>query len=63
MASAKDIIIKPISAQAANALVKRVHYSGTHTQNSQLHFGAFYKGKLEGRCSLVRLLIGVRFYR
>jgi hypothetical protein len=48
MVSAKDIIIKPITAQAANALVKRVHYSGTHTQNSQLHFGAFYKGKLEG---------------
>ena len=48
MASAKDIVIKPISAQAANALVKRVHYSGTHTQNSQLHFGAFYNGKLEG---------------
>lgn len=48
MASAKDIVIKPISAQAANALVKRVHYSGTHTQNSQLHLGAFYNGKLEG---------------
>lgn len=48
MATAKDIVIKPISAKAANALVKRVHYSGTHTRNSQLHFGAFYKGKLEG---------------
>ena len=48
MASAKDIVIKPIKASAANELVKRVHYSGTHTQNSQLHFGAFYKGKLEG---------------
>jgi len=48
MASAKDIVIKPISAQAANALVKRVHYSGSHTQNSQLHFGAFLDGKLEG---------------
>lgn len=48
MASAKDIVIKPISAKAANELVKRVHYSGTHTQNSQLHLGAFYNGKLEG---------------
>ena len=48
MASAKDIIIKPISAQAANALVKRVHYSGTHTQSSQLHLGVFLNDKLEG---------------
>jgi len=48
MASAKDIIVKPIKASAANDLVKRVHYSGTHTQNSQLHFGVFLNGKLEG---------------
>jgi hypothetical protein len=48
MATAKDIVIKPITAQAANALVKRVHYSGKHTQNSQLHFGVFLDGKLEG---------------
>ena len=48
MASAKDIIIKPISAQAANALVKRVHYSGKVAPNSTLQFGAFLDGKLEG---------------
>lgn len=48
MTSAKDIIVKPITAQAANALVKRVHYSGKHTQNSQLHFGVFLNGRLEG---------------
>jgi hypothetical protein len=48
MASAKDIIIKPITSQAANALVKRVHYSGTHTQNSQIHLGVFLDNKLEG---------------
>ena len=48
MASAKDIIIKPISAQAANALVKRVHYSGKVVNNSSLHFGAFLNNKLEG---------------
>lgn len=48
MTSAKDIAIKPITAQAANALVKRVHYSGKHTQNSQLHFGVFLRGRLEG---------------
>jgi hypothetical protein len=48
MASAKDIVVKPITAQAANALVKRVHYSGKIVQNSQLHFGVFLDGKLEG---------------
>lgn len=48
MVSAKDIVVKPIKASAANALVKRIHYSGTHTQNSQLHLGVFLDGKLEG---------------
>ena len=48
MASAKDIVIKPISAKAANELVKRVHYSGKVVPNSQLHFGAYLNGKLEG---------------
>lgn len=48
MHSAKDIIIKPITAQAANELVRRVHYSGTHTKNSQVHLGVFLDGKLEG---------------
>lgn len=51
MASAKDIVIKPISAKAANALVKRVHYSGKVVANSQLHFGAFLNGRLEGAMS------------
>tara|TARA_Y100000593_G_scaffold59432_1_gene110244 strand:+ start:333 stop:1100 length:768 start_codon:yes stop_codon:yes gene_type:complete len=48
MATAKDILIKPINAKAANSLIKRIHYSGTHTQNSQLHLGAFLNGRLEG---------------
>ena len=48
MDSAKDIVLKPISAQEANELVRRVHYSGKVVQNSQLHIGVFYNGKLEG---------------
>jgi len=48
MASAKDVIVKPITAAAANALVKRVHYSGKVVNNSTLHLGAFLNGKLEG---------------
>lgn len=48
MGKAKDIILKPISAKDANALVKRVHYSGKVVQNSQVHIGVFYHGRLEG---------------
>jgi len=51
MASAKDIVIKPISAKAANDLVKRIHYSGKVVSNSNLHFGAFLNGRLEGAMS------------
>ena len=48
MGKAKDIILRPVTAQEANALVKRVHYSGKVVNNSQLHIGVFYHGKLEG---------------
>lgn len=51
MANAKDIIVKPITAQAANAVVKRIHYSGKVVPNSQLHFGVFLNGRLEGAMS------------
>lgn len=48
MPTAKDIILRPIDAATANALVKRVHYSGKVVNNSQLHIGVFLSGKLEG---------------
>lgn len=48
MAKAKDIRVAPVSAAAANDLVRRVHYSGKVVQNSQLHLGVFLDGKLEG---------------
>lgn len=51
MATAKDIIVKPITAAAANKVVKAVHYSGKVVPNSQLHFGVFLDGKLEGAMS------------
>lgn len=51
MANAKDIIVKPITAKAANAVVKRIHYSGKVVPNSQLHFGVFLGDKLEGAMS------------
>lgn len=52
MGAAKDIILRPISRQDADALVKRVHYSGKVVNNSQLHIGVFYQGKLEGAMQL-----------
>jgi hypothetical protein len=47
-ASAKDIRVEPISAAVANALVRRVHYSGKIAPNSQLHLGVYLNGMLEG---------------
>ncbi len=40
--------MRPIPAAEANALVRRVHYSGKVVNNSQLHIGVYYRGKLEG---------------
>jgi hypothetical protein len=48
MGEAKEIVLKPIPADEANELVKRVHYSGKVVQNSQIHIGVYYHGKLEG---------------
>lgn len=48
MASAKDLIIKPIKAADANRLVKKMHYSGKVVPNSQLHLGVFWQGRIEG---------------
>lgn len=45
---AKDILVKPITSKEANDLIKRVHYSGKVVNNSQVHMGVFYGGKLEG---------------
>lgn len=46
--SAKSIVIKPINARTAVQCIKKLHYSGKVVQNSQLHFGVFLNGKLEG---------------
>jgi hypothetical protein len=48
MGKAKAIELRPIPAAQANELVKRVHYSGKVVQNSQIHIGVFYDGRLEG---------------
>jgi hypothetical protein len=46
--SAKDIIVKPIGAEEANAFIRRHHYSGKVVRNSLIHFGVFLDRRLEG---------------
>ena len=46
--SAKEIIIKTITSQDANRIIKSCHYSGKVVNNSQLHFGVFLNGKCGG---------------
>lgn len=48
MSSAKDLIVKPISASDANRIIKSLHYSGKVVRNSQLHLGVFLNGKCGG---------------
>lgn len=48
MGAAKDIILRPIPASVANAFVRSVHYSGKIVNNSQVHIGVYWQGKLEG---------------
>lgn len=47
-ATAKNIVLRPVDADTANDLVRRVHYSGKVAPNSQLHLGVFLNGRLEG---------------
>ncbi len=48
MATAKDILVKPIKSADAIAFVKAHHYSGKVAQNSQLHLGVFLNDRLHG---------------
>ena len=46
--SAKAMVLRPIPAADANALVRRLHYSGKVDTRSALHIGVFWLGRLEG---------------
>ena len=46
--TAKDLVLKPIDARRANAVVRRLHYSGKVDTRSQLHIGVYLDGQLEG---------------
>lgn len=45
---AKDIIVRPVSREDANRIVRTFHYSGKVVQNSKLHLGVFLDGYLLG---------------
>jgi hypothetical protein len=45
---AKQIIVKPISSQDANRIIRALHYSGKVVNNSQLHLGVFFNGRCGG---------------
>ncbi|MBR0753485.1 hypothetical protein JQ604_14955 [Bradyrhizobium jicamae] len=48
MTSAKDIVVQPVAKRDADALIRRVHYSGKVVTNSQLSLGVFLNGRMEG---------------
>ena len=48
MGDAKQLIVKPISAQDANRIVRALHYSRKVVKNSQVHLGVFMDGKCGG---------------
>jgi hypothetical protein len=49
--SAKDIVVKFISAQDANYIMVKYHYSKGFCRTSYVHLGVFLDGKLEGAMS------------
>lgn len=52
MPTAKDLVIRQIDRRAADAIVKRLHYSGKVVNNSQIHLGVFLDNRLEGAMQL-----------
>jgi hypothetical protein len=45
---AKEITMKVLPSDIANAFVRQRHYSGKVVNNSKLHFGVFLYGQLHG---------------
>ena len=46
--SAKDLLVKIIHRKIADQFIIKNHYSGKVVQNSQLNFGVYWQGRLEG---------------
>lgn len=52
MGDAKQLVVKPISAQDANRIVRALHYSGKVDPRSKLHYGIYMGDKCGGAMSL-----------
>ena len=48
MGRAKELVLKVIPAKIANDFIRKHHYSGKVVNNSKLHFGVFFEGRLHG---------------
>lgn len=48
MGRAKELKLKVIPAKIANDFIRKHHYSGKVVNNSKLHFGVFFDGRLHG---------------
>jgi hypothetical protein len=48
MATAKDLILRLIDSRTSHDFVRRHHYSGKTKSNSNIHFGVYLAGRLEG---------------
>lgn len=46
--SAKDLLVKIIHRKIADQFIIKNHYSGKVVKNSQLNFGVYWQGRLEG---------------
>ena len=51
MPSAKNLVIRLIDARTASQFIRTHHYSGKVVQNSLVHFGVYWEGRLEGALS------------
>lgn len=45
---AKDLVVRLIDSRTASDFIRRTHYSGKVVQNSRVHFGVYWQGRLEG---------------
>jgi hypothetical protein len=50
--SAKDIIVKPITAKDARLVISALHYSGKFDPRSKINYGVFLNGKCGGAMQL-----------
>lgn len=50
--SAKDILLRPVSGRVASEFIRTHHYSGKVVNNSGVHVGVFWRGRMEGAMQL-----------